>query len=454
MNDSESDMSAPARGPRAFLRKYRVALVIVAALLVVVAIIVRYVRHPPQVVVSGGRGIVGAGRGGGRGERGGQNGPVAVAVARVTPGEIQVRIPALGTVTALANVTVRTQISGTLQKILFTEGQLVHEGQILAQIDPRPYEAALQTAQGNLRRDQALLADARLDLTRYEGLVKEDSIAAQTLDTQRALVDQYLGSVESDKGSVRTAEVNLLYTRIVSPVTGRVGIRQVDQGNYVTSGDTNGIVVVNQLQPISVLFSIPEDNVRPLMKKVTGGAPIQVEAYDRTNASKLAQGSLSTIDNEIDTTTGTVKLRARFDNADGSLFPNQFVNVSLLQDVLQNQLIMPNAAVRRGAPNGAVTTFVYLVEADSTVTVRPVTLGVADGERVAVVAGLSAGDTVVTEGGDRLRDGAAVQLPAPSAGAAVAASPAVPTASPEAAQPSRAPPPADRRRGTRRNAAQ
>lgn len=353
--------------------------------------------------------------------RGGQDGPVAVAVATVTPGDIQIRIPALGTVTTLANVTVRTQISGTLQKILFTEGQLVHEGEVIAQIDPRPYEAALQTMQGNLRRDQALLADARLDLTRYEGLVKEDSIAAQQLDTQRALVDQYMGTIESDGGQVKTAQVNLLYTRIASPVTGRVGIRQVDQGNYVTPGDANGIVVINQVQPISVIFSIPEDNVLPLMKKVRQGTPLTVEAYDRSNALKLAVGKLLTVDNAIDTTTGTVKLRAEFDNADGLLFPNQFVNVSLLQELLTGQLIMPNAAVRRGAPNGVVSTFVYLVNPDRTVSVRPVTLGVVDGERVAVTAGLAAGDMVVTEGGDRLRDGAPVQLPAaaatPAAGA-------------------------------------
>jgi multidrug efflux system membrane fusion protein len=355
--------------------------------------------------------------------RGGQDGPVAVAVATVASGDIQIRIPALGTVTTLANVTVRTQISGILQKILFTEGQLVHAGDVIAQIDPRPYEAALQTAQGNLRRDQALLADARLDLKRYEGLVKEDSIAAQQLDTQRALVDQYSGTLESDEGQVKTAQVNLLYTRIVSPVTGRVGIRQVDQGNYVTPGDTNGIVVINQLQPISVLFNIPEDNVSSLMKKVRQGNPLTVEAYDRANAVKLADGKLLTVDNEIDTTTGTVKLRAQFDNDDGALFPNQFVNVSLLQDLLHDQLIMPNSAVRRGAPNGVVSTFVYLVNADRTVSVRPVTLGVVDGERVAVTAGLAAGDMVVTEGGDRLRDGAKVQLPSSAPPAHASAAP-------------------------------
>jgi len=417
LNDSDNSVSAPARGPRGFILEHRVALIAFAVAAVVLAVIVLIVRHRSPAAATG----PGAGRGG-------QNGPVAVAIATVTPGDIQIRIPAIGTVTTLANVTVRTQISGTLQKILFTEGQLVHSGDLLAQIDPRPYEAALQTAQGNLRRDQSLLANARLDLKRYEGLVKEDSIAAQQLDTQRALVDQYVGSIESDEGQVKTAEVNLAYTRIASPVTGRVGIRQVDQGNYVTPGDTNGIVVVNQVQPISVIFSVPEDNVSALLKKVRQGTAMKVEAYDKPAAVKLADGKLSSLDNAIDTSTGTVKLRAQFENADFSLFPNQFVNVSLLLDLLQNQLIMPNAAVRRGAPNGVVSTFVYLVNADRTVTVRPVTLGTVDGERVAVASGVAAGDVVVTEGGDRLRDGAPVQLPAAAPVPAAAAAPGAPAA--------------------------
>jgi multidrug efflux system membrane fusion protein len=344
-------------------------------------------------------------------QRAGQNAPVAVSVATATPGDIQLRIPALGTVTPLATVTVRTQVSGVMQKILFTEGQTVQQGVSLAQIDPRPYEAALQQMQGNLKRDQALLADAKLDLKRYEGLVKEDSISQQQLDTQRALVDQYTGTIEADEGQVKTASVNLQYTHIISPVTGRVGLRQVDQGNYVTPGDPNGIVVINQLQPITVIFPIPEDNVPTLMQRLHEGGAMTVEAYDRTNSAKLADGKVLTVDNQIDVTTGTVKLRAQFDNADSLLFPNQFVNIQLLQQLVQNQIIIPNAAVRRGAPNGVVTTFVYVVNADSAVTVRPVTLGVVDGERVAVTAGLAAGEVVVTEGGDRLREGAKVQLP-------------------------------------------
>jgi len=382
-------------------------LVVVVALLLLIAL-ARYIQHKQPVPAAGGPG------------RGGQNGPVAVSVATAASGDIQLRIPALGTVTPLATVTIRTQISGIMQKILFTEGQTVRQGDSLAQIDPRPYEAALQQAQGNLRRDQALLADARLDLKRYEGLVKEDSIAQQQLDTQRALVDQYTGTIESDEGQVKTAQVNLLYTHIISPVTGRVGLRQVDQGNYVTPGDTNGIVVINQLQPITVIFPIPEDNVPALVRRLREGAALAVEAYDRTNSAKLADGKLLTIDNQIDVTTGTVKLRAQFENADGLLFPNQFVNIQLLQELVRNQIIIPNSAVRRGAPNGVVGTFVYAVNPDRTVKVRPITLGVVDGEHVAVNQGLSAGEVVVTEGGDRLRDGAQVQLPNATAPAAAA----------------------------------
>jgi multidrug efflux system membrane fusion protein len=296
--------------------------------------------------------------------------------------------------------------------------------------------------QGNLRRDQALLADAKLDLKRYEGLVKEDSIAQQQLDTQRALVDQDTGTVESDEGQVKTASVNLLYTHVVAPVTGRVGLRQVDQGNYVTPGDTNGIVVINQLQPITVIFPIPEDNVPALVRRLRSGAALTVEAYDRTNSAKLADGKLLTIDNQIDVTTGTVKLRAQFENADGLLFPNQFVNIQLFQELLKNQVIMPNSAVRRGAPNGVVSTFVYVVNPDHTVKVRPVTLGVVDGERVAVAQGLSVGEVVVTEGGDRLRDGAQVQLPSaagPSAAAHASdgAPPGAPPGSPGSPRPHR-----------------
>jgi membrane fusion protein, multidrug efflux system len=391
----------PVRDSKPFIVRHWKALLIVLVLVLLMVAFVLYLRQK-QPVAAPPRG------------RNGQNGPVAVSVATALSGDIDVKIPALGTVTPLATVTVRTQITGTLQKILFTEGQTVHQGDSLAQIDPRPYEAALQQMEGNLKRDQAQLTDARLDLKRYEGLVKEDSIQQQTLDTQRALVDQLIGTIEADEGQVKTAQVNLIYTHIISPVTGRVGLRQVDQGNYVTPGDANGIVLLNQLQPITVIFSIPEDNVSAVMKRVHDGATLNAEASDRTNSAKIADGKLLTLDNSIDVTTGTIKLRAQFDNADSALFPNQFVNIQLLVNVLHDQIIIPNSAVRRGAPNGVTTTFVYLVNADRTVSVRPVTLGVVDGEKVAVTAGLKAGDIVVTEGADRLREGAQVTLPGSS----------------------------------------
>jgi membrane fusion protein, multidrug efflux system len=400
-----SELNAPPRGPMAFMRRHWVALLATVLAVGLLIGFLAYLRHKQAPA-------------GGVPGRGGQNGPVSVSVATAASGDIQLRIPALGTVTPLATVTVRTQISGVMQKILFTEGQIVHQGDTLAQIDPRPYEAALQQMQGNLKRDQALLADARLDLKRYEGLVKEDSIAQQQLDTQRALVDQYVGTIEADEGQVKTASVNLIFTHIAAPITGRVGLRQVDQGNYVTPGDANGIVVINQVQPITVIFPIPEDNVPALMHRLQEGGPMTVEAYDKPNTTLLAQGKLLTVDNQIDVTTGTVKLRAQFDNGDSALFPNQFVNIQLLQELLHGQIIIPDGAVRRGAPNGVVGTFVYVVDSDRTVKVRTVTLGVVDGERRAVAKGLSVGEVVVTEGGDRLRDGAQVVLPGPPAPAA------------------------------------
>jgi multidrug efflux system membrane fusion protein len=408
------------RGPKGFVVRHWKALLAIAIIVLSLFALARYIHSKQPVAISG------------RGGRPGQNAPVAVGTATATLGDIDVKIPALGTVTPLATVTVRTQISGVMQKILFTEGQLVRQGEALAQIDPRPYEAAVQQQKGSLKRDQALLADARLDLRRYEGLVKEDSIAQQQLDTQRALVDQYIGTVEADEGQLKTAEVNLIYTRIVSPVTGRVGLRQVDQGNYVTPGDTNGIVLINELQPITVIFAIPEDNVSVIAKRMHDGATLDVEAFDRANSAKIAAGKLMTLDNTIDVTTGTVKLRAQFDNNDNALFPNQFVNISLRVNTLPKQVVMPSSAVRRGAPNGVASTFVYAVNADGTVTVRPVVLGVVDAERVAVTAGLKAGEIVVTEGADRLRDGAPVQLPntaaSPPGAAAAQGKPATPGA--------------------------
>ena len=406
--DEQAFASAP---PQGFLRRHRSVIITVLAILVAVFLLVRFVHYKQQQQAQ----VAAANRGGGfrrkPGATGGTVQPVAVSVATVASGGITVRIPALGTITPLATVTVKTQISGTLQKILFKEGQLVKEGDPLALIDPRPYEAALDQAQGNLRRDQASLVEARLDLKRYEDLITQDSVAQQQVDTQRSLVDQLIGTVASDEAAMKTAHINLVYCHITSPVTGRVGLRQVDQGNYVTPGDANGLVVITQLQPITAIFPIPEDNVTKVMQRLHDGATLTAEAYDRTNSAKLSDGKVLTVDNQIDVTTGTVKLRALFDNKDNLLFPNQFVNIQLVVDDLKNQVVMPNAAVHRGAPNGVTATFVYLVNADGTVSVRPVTLGVVDGENVGVTAGLTPGQVVVTEGGDRLRDGVPVALP-------------------------------------------
>ncbi len=396
---------APTRGPR-------IGLYIAGVILLVVALaIFRGLHHrenPNERF-----GPPGGPRGGPPGARAieSDNGPVAVGVARASLGDIVVRLPALGTVTPLATVTVKTQISGYLQSVGYKEGQMVHKGDFLAQIDPRPYQAVLDQDKGSLARDEAQLADDRLDLKRYGNLIKEDAVSGQQLDTQKYLVDQYIGTVAADKAALEAAEVNLAYCHIVSPITGRVGLRQVDPGNYVTPGDANGIVVVTQLQPITVIFPIAEDYVPQIEKRVASGATLQVEAYDRSNSTQLAVGKLLTLDNQIDATTGTVKLRAVFDNKDNALFPNQFVNVQLIENTLHRQLIIPGAAVRRGAPNGTLSTFVYVVGPSSTVSVRPINLGQVDGNNVAVTSGLSAGETVVTDGGDRLRDGAAVLLP-------------------------------------------
>jgi membrane fusion protein, multidrug efflux system len=336
---------------------------------------------------------------------------VSVSVATVTKGDIIVRVPGLGTVTPLQTVTVKAQISGIMQQVNFKEGQMVKKGQLLAVIDPRPYEAALAQAQAALTRDSAMLADAQLDMKRYEDLIKQDSVSQQQVDTQRATVGQDTGTVASDKAQINTAELNLAYTHIASPIDGRVGLRQVDAGNYVTPGDANGIVIVTQLHPISVLFTVPEDNIPSIMDQVKSGTALTVVATGRTNAAHLADGTLATTDNLIDTTTGTLKLRADFDNADLTLFPGQFVNVSLQVTTLKDQTIVPGAAVRRGAPDGVQSAFVYLVKPDNTVTVRPVVLGVVDGEIQAVKSGIDINDVVVTDGGDRLREGAQVELP-------------------------------------------
>uniref|UniRef100_A0A973WRT8 MdtA/MuxA family multidrug efflux RND transporter periplasmic adaptor subunit n=1 Tax=Bradyrhizobium quebecense TaxID=2748629 RepID=A0A973WRT8_9BRAD len=348
---------------------------------------------------------------------GGRNaGPMSIVPEAVGKGDIGVSLNALGTVTSLATVTIRSQISGYLMKIDFKEGDEVKKGDLIAEIDSRPYEATLAQAKGQLARDEAQLKGAQVDLTRYQNLAAQNAVPHQQLDTQVALVAQYQGTVEADRASVKSAEVNLQYCRIVSPINGRVGLRQVDLGNYVTAGDTNGLVVITQLEPISVLFTLPEDNLQAVAKRLKEGAVLPAAAYDRSGANKLAEGSLQTFDSQIDATTGTIKLRAQFENDKRTLYPNQFVNIRLLLDTHKDATTMSTAGIQRGVPG----TFVYLVNADSTVSVRPVKIGVTDGDRVEVLSGLVPGDRIVIDGADKLREGAKVVVRSP----ADAASPA------------------------------
>ncbi len=340
--------------------------------------------------------------------------PQPVGAETIANGDIRIILNELGTVTPLANVTVRTQINGQLTAVAFQEGQTVKQGDFLAQIDDRPYKVALEQAQGTLAHDQALLGQAQTDLKRYQTLARQDSIAKQQADDQVYLVGQYQGSVQSDQAQVDSAKLNIAYCHIISPVAGRVGLRQVDAGNYVQTSDTNGIVVITQEQPISVMFSVTEDNLPSVMKQLTGGAQLPVQAYDRSNTTLLATGTLTSVDNQINTTTGTVNMRATFPNEDFALFPNQFVNARLQVDTLRNVVRVPVAAVQQGAPG----TFVYVVNQDDTVSVRPIKLGPTDGAYSEVISGLSAGDRVVTDGTDRLRDGQKVTIPTPAKQAA------------------------------------
>ena len=332
--------------------------------------------------------------------------PQPVGVSTAALGDIRIWLDGIGTVNPLATITVRTQIAGQLQEVGFTEGQIVHQGDFLAQIDPRPYQALLEQYQGQLARDQALLGQAETDLRRYQTLLKQDSIARQQAEDQVFLVQQYKAAIRSDQAQIDTEKLNLIYCHITAPVTGRVGLRIVDPGNFVQPSDANGLVVVTQLQPISVIFPLPEDDLPQVLPRFHAGTKLPVVVLDRANVTQLATGALSTIDNQVDTTTGTWRLRALFDNRDEMLFPSQFVNARLLVETRHGVVTVPAAAVQRGAPGA----YVYVVRPDNTAAMRKVTPGPTDGDRMQIVAGLAAGDRVVIDGTDRLRDGARVSV--------------------------------------------
>lgn len=337
---------------------------------------------------------------------------VPVGVAAVTTGDMHVTLQGLGTVTPTATVTVQTQINGQLLSVGFKEGQVVSKGQFLAQIDPRPFQAALAQAEGALTHDLGLLNEAQSDLGRFLILDKQNSIAKQVVADQEFLVRQDEGTVMEDRANIQTAKLNLVYCHIVSPVSGRVGLRLVDPGNYVQTSGSTGLVVVTQLQPITAIFVLPESDIPALQAQLQGGAHLAVAAYDQANSKQIAEGELTTLDNTVDTTTGTVKLRASFPNTDLALFPNEFVNAQLLLQTLSNVTEVPVAAVQYGAPGS----FVYVLNANNTVSVRVIKTGVTDGDNMQVLSGLTAGEKVVTDGVSLLRDGAHVRLQTAGAG--------------------------------------
>ena len=356
---------------------------------------------------------------------------VPVVVATATKGDLPVFLNGLGNVTAFNTVTVRSRVDGQIVKINFVEGQNVIAGQALVEIDPRPYQVQLEQAEGQLAKDQAQLRDVQVDYERFKLLFQEGVIPKQQLDTQQAQVGTFEGAIKADNATIDNAKLQIMYSHITAPISGRIGLRLVDMGNMVHATDTNGLLVITQLQPIATLFSLPQDQLPQVMARMKKGAPIVVEAYDRDNTTKLAAGKLLTIDNQIDTTTGTYKLKAVFDNAKNELFPNQFVNVHLLVDTKKNVVLVPTTAILRG-PQG---TYVFAVGTDGKVKIHIVTLAEANGNITGISSGLNPGDLVVTDGQDKLQDGSKVEprqstAPAVPAGKSAATNSNSPFASP------------------------
>ena len=347
-------------------------------------------KNAPATPAAAAPGAAASGRGG-----------VPVVTAPARRGSMGVYLSGLGTVTPLNTVTVHTRVDGELIEVAYQDGQLVNKGDLLAQIDPRPFEVQLEQAEGLKAKDEATLQNAQLDLTRYQDLFKRGILPKQQLDTQLATVTQAEGAIKGDQGQIDSARLNLQYSRIASPINGRVGLRLIDPGNIVHAADTAGLVLITQIDPISVIFSIPEDSLRQVLPPLRGGARLSVEAYDRDGKTKLATGTLLTVDNQIDQTTGTVKLKTLFTNTNNVLFPNQFVNARLLVDTIRDTIIVPSAAIQRSPQ----ATFVYVVTHDRSVEMRPVEVRLTDGDDTAVKSGLTAGEIVVTEGVDKLQQG-------------------------------------------------